>query len=107
MKKLSRANKQALWGILISIGMIVSLYTFLYIAFSDVEVVCGKVIGETHYKGSSLIYEYKGERHRGSFPASGGLSSHWNSYENRCVDIEVSTMFPLMSRLKKYKERKH
>ena len=109
MKKLSEGKKQVVWGVIISAGIMVSLYTFMHIAFLDVEVVCGRVTGESHRKGSSITYQYtyKGKSYRGSFLAENGLSSHMNAYENRCIDIEVSTLVPWLSRLKKYKAREH
>lgn len=98
-------NKQDFWVIVLFIAGFISIYSFLHIAFLKTEVVCGKVTKASHSKGTySLIYwyNYKGTVYEGSFSAQSSMCTRADCYENRCVDIEVSSWLPWMSRLKEY-----
>ena len=102
-------NKQDFWVIVIFIMGFISIYSFLQVAFIKTEVVCGKVTRASHSKSTySLIYwyEYQGTVYEGSFSAQGSMCARADCYENRCVDIEVSTWLPWMSRLKEYPSKK-
>lgn len=80
------------------------VYMSMYIAFIDTKVVCAKVKQEGGTKGvKSLVYTYKynGKSYTGSFNSSAGICLDIECYQDEeCLDVEVSTLLPFMSRVK-------
>ncbi|WP_043023732.1 hypothetical protein [Fluviicola taffensis] len=69
------------------------------------KIVCAKVKqegGTKGWKGMVYFYKYQGKIYKGSFDSSTGFCMRIDCYDkDECVDVEVSTTFPSMSRLKK------
>lgn len=73
------------------------------LVFISTATVCGKVVYATNVKGKSIVYSYsyKGNTYKGSFLAKNGLCARIDCYDkNECIEVEVSTLMPFMSRLK-------
>ena len=79
------------------------LYLSDYLIFMDYKILCAKIESEGGIKGQKgliYIYRYNGEVYRGSFYSSEGISVNLHDYDNRdCFEVEVSTIFPSMSRV--------
>jgi hypothetical protein len=81
------------------------LYLSPYFVFMNSKVVCAKVKqegGTRGMKGLVYFYNYQGKVYKGSFDSSSGISMRLDVYkDNDCFEVEVSTIFPSMSRVKK------
>ncbi|MCC6700398.1 MAG: hypothetical protein IT221_02680 [Fluviicola sp.] len=79
------------------------------IAFLDTETVCAKVKEEGGVRGSPgivYVYKYKGKTYTGGFGGESGICLELECYlNNECLDVEVSTLFPFMSRVKVTKSK--
>ena len=88
-----------------------ALYLFNFLTFRDTERVCARVKKESigGKGGKSLIYfyKYKGEIYQGSFNSTSGISLRLDVYKDKeCFEVEVSTLFPSMSRVVVTKPKK-
>ena len=92
--------KLVLFGVL----FFLVFYILTKMVFWETETVCAKVKYEGGTKGIKSIvyvYKYKGKTYSSSFDSSAGICLDIECYQNKeCLDVEVSTLLPFLSRVK-------
>lgn len=98
-------KKSTKYSIIIAITLFIAIYFSPYLVFMNSEIVCAKVKQEASIKGRKglvYFYKYQGKIYRGNFSSSSGISMRLDVYkDDDCFEVEVSTMFPSISRVKK------
>lgn len=97
-------KKVIIRSLILGAALLLCFYLSPYLIYAKSEVVCAKVKQEGHGRGRNTLiyfYKYNGQIYKGNFEVSSGNCPKVNCYEDECLDIEVSTMFPSFSRLKK------
>lgn len=101
--------KKIIIYIIIGLSFFGLFYLFSFIAFLKTEMVCARVKELSAIKGREVLvytYKYKGKQYNGNFDSSAGISMRLDVYKDRdCVEVEVSTMLPFMSRIKKHEPK--
>lgn len=99
-------NKKKLIYFLVGAIILLGFYFSPYIIFIKSKVVCAKMKQEGSIKGRKgmvYFYKYNGKTYRGNFDVSdSGMCPRLDCYEdNDCLQVEVSSIIPSISRLKR------
>lgn len=97
-------KKNLILHLSIIIGILSIVYFSVQLCFINTEDACAKVKYESSIKGRRVMvyfYKYKGEIYKGNFGIASEKCLKLECYKDvDCLEIEVSTIFPSMSRLK-------